>query len=207
MSAGWKKFFAGVTLRACVINAVSSAVLAFGLYNVHSLSGVTEGGVLGLTLLMDYWLDISPAVSGFVLNSLCYALGWKLLGRLFIIYSAIGTVGFSAAYWICEQFDPIWPQLAEMPLAAAIIGAAFVGITVGLCVRTGGAPGGDDALAMSISHVTHIDIQWIYLAFDLIVLGLSLSYIPLSRIAYSLLSVTISGQLVGIVQKFKLPKR
>ena len=204
--SGWKEAFRQMTPAACLINALSSAVLAFGLYNVHALSGVTEGGVLGLTLLMDYWLDISPAVSGFVLNTLCYILGWKLLGKLFILYSAIGTAGFSIAYKICEQFNPVWPQLAEMPLLAAVVGAAFVGITVGLCVRTGGAPGGDDALAMSISHVTHIDIQWIYLCFDLIILLASLSYIPLSRIAYSLLSVIISGQLVGFVQKVKVPE-
>ena len=205
--AGWKDAIRQMKPGACLINALSSAALAFGLYNVHALSGVTEGGVLGLTLLLDYWLNISPAFSGMVFNILCYLLGWKLLGKLFILYSAIGTAGFSIAYKICEQFDPVWPQLAEMPLAAAVVGAAFVGITVGLCVRTGGAPGGDDALAMSISHVTHIDIQWIYLCFDLIVLGASLSYIPLNRIAYSLLSVTISGQLVGFVQKFQMPKR
>ena len=197
----------GVTLKACLINFFSSAVLAFGLYNVHALSVVTEGGVLGATLLLDYWCNISPAVSGFVLNALCYALGWKLLGRVFLIYSGVATVGFSLAYKIFEQFDPLWPQLVDHPLLAAVVGALFVGITVGFCVRAGGAPGGDDALAMSISHLTHIDIQWVYLCFDLIVLGLSISYIPLSRIAYSLLTVIISGQLVGWVQKIPAVKK
>lgn len=46
-------------------------------------------------------------------------------------------------------------QLADRPLLAAILGALFVGIGVGLCVRAGGAPGGDDALAMSIHKVTN----------------------------------------------------
>ena len=31
---------------------LGSAILAFGLYNVHALSNVTEGGVLGMTLLL-----------------------------------------------------------------------------------------------------------------------------------------------------------
>ena len=34
-----------------VCNIAGSAILAFGLYNVHALSGVTEGGILGLSLI------------------------------------------------------------------------------------------------------------------------------------------------------------
>ena len=89
-----------------------------------------------------------------------------------------------------------------MPLAAALIGALFVGIGAGLCVRTGGAPSGDDALAMSISHATGWKIQWVYLMTDLIVLVMSLSYIPVKRIGYSLFTVLLSGQLIGFLQNF-----
>ena len=88
-----------------------------------------------------------------------------------------------------------------MPLLASIVGSIFVGVGSGLCVRVGGATSGDDALAMSLSRVTKIKIQWIYLASDLIVLLLSLSYIPLRRIAYSLLTVILSGQIIGLLQK------
>ena len=87
-----------------------------------------------------------------------------------------------------------------MPLAASLLGAVFVGVGAGLCVRIGGAPGGDDALAMSLSHVTHIKIQWIYLLSDFAVLVLSLSYIPLNRMVYSILTVLLSGQIIGFVQ-------
>ena len=189
----------------CLTAFFSSVFLAFGLYHVHSISGITEGGVLGATLLLDHWLSLSPAVSGFVMNLLCYAWGWKLLGRFFIAYSLIATVGFSAAYKVFELFPPLWPQLAELPLLAAVAGALFVGVGAGLSVRAGGASGGDDALAMCLAHVTGIGIQWAYLSTDLVVLGLSLTYIPLRRIGYSLLTVLISGQLIGFVQKLPLP--
>lgn len=190
----------GLKAKNCVIAALSSAFLAFGLYHVHSFSGVTEGGVLGMTLLLDHWFHISPAVSGFILNAICYVLGWKLLGKEFIGYSAISSFGFSASYWIFEQFGPLWPNLYEYPLAAALLGAVFVGVGAGFCVRAGGAPSGDDALAMSISHVTGCKIQWIYLVSDLLILALSASYIPLERLVYSLLTVILSGQIIGRIQ-------
>lgn len=191
---------------SCIVALLASAFLAFGLYHVHSFSGVTEGGVLGLTLLLEHWLHISPALSGFVLNALCYALGWRLLGREFIAYSAIASVGFSVAYKVCEQFPPLWPQLAELPLLAAIVGAVFVGVGAGVCVRAGGATGGDDALAMSAAHVTGWNIEWVYLLSDFVVLALSVSYIPLERIGYSILTVLLSGQIIGLIQKLPFDK-
>ena len=93
-----------------------------------------------------------------------------------------------------------------MPLLASIVGALFIGIGAGICVRVGGATCGDDALAMSLSHVSKIPIQWIYLISDLTVLGLSLSYIPLKKIAYSLLTVVLSGQIIGWIQKITVKR-
>lgn len=188
-------------LKPTLLCILGSGILAFGLYNIHALSGVTEGGILGMTLLLRHWFHISPAISGFLMNAACYLLGWRHLGRTFVAYSIVSGGFFSIAYGICEQFPPLWPQLAEMPLAAALIGAVFVGVGVGLCVRAGGAPGGDDALAMVVSHLTKADIRWAYLASDLIVLALSLTYLDFKRIALSLLTVLLSGQIIGIVQK------
>ena len=80
-----------------------------------------------------------------------------------------------------------------------------MGVGVGLAVRAGGAPGGDDALAMSLAHVTHLKLEWLYLISDLIVLVLSLTYIPPLRLLYSLFTVVISGQLIGLIQKIPEP--
>ena len=197
--------FKDVKVSSCVISILASSILAFGLYNVHSVSKVTEGGILGLTLLLEYWFKISPALSGFVLNLVCYITGWKLFGRTFLVYSMISTAGFSLSYKIFEQFPPLFPQIANMPLLAAIVGALFVGVGAGFCVKAGGAPSGDDALAMSMAKVTGAKIQYMYLITDLSVLLLSLTYIPLSRMVYSLLTVLISGQLVGLILKIKFP--
>lgn len=198
---GFVKLLFGLKGKNCAVSILGSAILAFGLYQIHSFSGVTEGGVLGMTLLLHHWAGISPAVSGLVMNLACYIMGFHLLGREFILYSIVSGGSFSLFYAVFEQFPPLWPQLSEYPLFAAVFGALFVGIGVGLAVRAGGAPGGDDALAMSISHVTHWNIQWVYLMSDLIVLGLSVSYIPLRRLGYSLLTVILSGLLIGWMQR------
>ena len=195
-----------LSAKRCVLALLGSIILSFGIYNVHSLSGVTEGGALGLTLLFEYWFHISPAVTSAVINIVCYAIGIKTFGKEFIFYSLISTVGFSGSYAIFEQFPRIYPEIASMPLLAAVVGAIFVGVGVGLAVKAGGAPTGDDALAMSLSKIFKLNIEWIYLITDIIVLALSLTYIPPLKIFYSVITVIISGQIVGFIQRIKLEK-
>lgn len=195
-----------LNLRKILFNIAGSAVLSFGLFNIHSMSGVTEGGFLGMTLLLRYWLNVSPAVSGFVMNAFGYILGIIVLGKSFIAYSVIAGIGFSVFYAMFEGIGPLFPWIAQMPFLAAILGAVFVGVGTGLCVSADGAPCGDDALAMSISKIFKLDIRWAYLLFDVIVLALSLSYLDVKRILMSLLTVFLSGQIIGFIQKLTAKK-
>ena len=180
---------------------LGALIQAIGLCNIHAFADVTEGGVLGATLLIEHWFLISPALSAFVLNAACYLFGWRTLGKEFLVYSAIAGVAYSIFYALLEPFAPLWPGIAESPLWAAIVGAMFIGVGAGLGVRAGGAPCGDDALAMALSRLTKIDIQWIYLLTDGLVLGLSVTYIPLQKLGWSLLTVVLSGQIIGWMQK------
>ena len=193
--------FSRLSAKNCFLALLGAAIQAVGVCNIHAYSGVTEGGVLGATLLIQHWLHISPAVSSLLLNTACYLLGWRTLGREFILYSILAGGGFSLFYALCEPFAPLWPALVTSPLLCAVIGAVFVGVGAGLSVRAGGAPGGDDALAMSLSRILKWDIQWVYLFSDLVVLALSATYIPWQKLGYSLLTVLLSGQIIGWVQK------
>ena len=177
--------------------ALGAAILAFGLYNVHSQSHITEGGVLGMTLLMEHWLGVSPAVSEVVLDGICYALGLRYLGKAFLPHALSATGCFALFYALNERIGPLLPNLGGMPLAAAVAGGVFVGVGVGLVVRAGGAAGGDDALALVLSKKLGWKLPAAYLATDLTVLLVSLSYLPPLKIACSLVTVTISSFLIG----------
>lgn len=63
---------------------LGAAVLSFGLFNVHSQSKITEGGILGLTLFLHHWTGISPGIFSFLLDMTCYIIGFRLLGTDFL---------------------------------------------------------------------------------------------------------------------------
>ncbi len=78
-------------------------------------------------------------------------------------------------------------------------GGVFVGVGAGLVVRCNASAGGDDALALSIHKVTGLKLARCYLFTDLSVLLLSLSYIPITKIVFSLVTVFISSPLIDFV--------
>ena len=184
-----------------LIIVLGACILSFGLYNIHERTGVTEGGVLGMTLLLQHWFGLSPAITSPVMDIACYLLAWHFLGNAFAKYAVAASLAFAASHALWEQFPPLLPDLSAFPMAAAILGALFVGLGVGLVVRIGGACGGDDALALTIAHVSRWPISRCYLFTDLAVLLLSLTYIPFARIVYSLVTVTISSAVIGRVQR------
>lgn len=181
---------------------LGAAILAFGLFNVHAQSCITEGGVLGATLLIRHWLGITPAVSEVVLDVLCYGLGLRFLGKDFLRKAIVATGCYAFFYAVNERIGYILPDMSAMPILAALTGGLFVGVGVGLVVRAGGAAGGDDALALVIAKVFGVNVSRAYLITDTIVLLLSLSYIPLRSIACSLMTVMLSSFIIGKIHTF-----
>ena len=198
-----KKLTEGFTFSKVIIIILGAAIVSFGIHNIHQQTGITEGGVIGFMLLSNHWLGISPSILTTVLDVTCYILAFRYLGERFIRLSIFSTLTVSGFFKIWEMFPPMLPNLTAYPLTAAICGGLFVGVGVGLIVRQGGSSGGDDALALTISRITKWRISRAYLITDLTVLFLSLTYIPVSRIAYSLVTVTISSLAIDYIQNFK----
>lgn len=176
-----------------------TALLSFGLYNIHQQSGITEGGVLGMILLLNHWFGIPPAILSPALDAVCYILGFKYLGKDFLKLSVAATISLAFFFWLWECFPPVLPDLSGHPLIAALAGGLFVGLGVSFVVRYGASSGGDDALALVISKLTRCRLSRSYLVTDLTVLTLSLSYIPLGRIVFSLITVTVSSLLIDFM--------
>ncbi len=190
----------GLTLKRILIIMLGAMICSFGIHNIHERTDITEGGILGLMLLIEHWCGFSPAYITPVLDVACYVLAFRFLGGQFIKTSVISTLFVSGFFKLWEQFPHMLPDLSAWPLAAAIAGSIFIGVGVGLIVRQGGSAGGDDALALTISHTLRWRLSMSYMFTDGIVLALSLSYIPVVRIVYSLITVTISSWLVDWVQ-------
>ena len=161
--------------RTVLAIVLGTAITTFGIYNVHRQADITEGGILGLILLFNFWLGMSSSILSPLLDTLSYALGFKYLGKEFLKTSIFATICMAGFFRLWELFPPVLPSLAEYPLTAALVGGCFIGTGCGLVVRQGASCAGDDALALVISKITGCRISRAYLLTDVTVLVFSLS--------------------------------
>nr|WP_243196475.1 YitT family protein [[Eubacterium] tenue] len=186
-------------LKRIGIIMLGATILAFGSYNFNYQNNITEGGVLGLLLLIKNVFDISPSFSSLIIDLSLFALGTKFFGKKFLLYSVLSTITFSTTYNLWESIGFLIPSFENNMLMASVLAGIGVGIGVGLVIRGGGASGGDDVIALIGNKFTPLKVNHIYLISDCIVLILSLVYLDFKQILFSLIAVTISGKIISLI--------
>ena len=86
-------------------------------------------------------------------------------------------------------------------LIGSILAGICVGIGVGLVVRGGGVSGGDDVIALLGNKFLKLKVNYVYLITDATMLLMSLIYLDIKQIFYSIIAVTISGKIISIIYK------
>ena len=184
------------TLKSIILIIIGATILSFGSYNFNYQNNVTEGGVLGLLLLMQHIFNISPSITSIVIDFSLFAIGSKFFGKRFLLYSILSTITFSTTYKIWESIGFLVPSFKNNMLIASILAGIGVGIGVGLVVR-----GGDDVIALLGNKLLKIKVNYVYLATDAIVLFMSLVYLDIKQVIFSIIAVTISGKIISMIYK------
>jgi uncharacterized membrane-anchored protein YitT (DUF2179 family) len=180
---------------------LGSSIVAYGIYNIHSRCSITEGGELGIELLIYNLLNISPAIVSLIIDVTSYIIGSILFGKKFLLNAIIGTISYSFFYFIFENTPTIFLDLSNQLLLASIIGGILVGIGCGVVIYNDGACGGDDAIALIISKTLRVPVSISYLLLDIFVIIISISYIGINNIMYSFLTAIISSILIGVISR------
>lgn len=189
------------TLKSILLIIIGATILSFGSYNFNYQNNVTEGGVLGLLLLLQHVFNISPSITSVVIDFSLFTIGSKFFGKKFLLYSILSTITFSSTYKIWEKIGFLVPSFTNNMLIASILAGIGVGVGVGLVVRGGGASGGDDVIALLGNKFLKLKVNHVYLATDAIVLLMSLVYLDIKQVFFSIIAVTISGKIISIIYK------
>ena len=98
-------------LKTTVSITIGTAITTFGLYNVHQQADITEGGILGLILLLNFWLGMSSSLLSPILDFLSYLMGFKYLGKEFLKTSIFATLCMACFF---PRSFPVW-QISLLP--------------------------------------------------------------------------------------------
>ena len=182
-----------------------SMLVGFVVCTIHSKTQLTEGGEIGIELLLLNWFGVSPAISSICIDFIFYFLGFFILNKKFRINAVIGTLAYSFSYFLFEQINFSWAFISNL-LLSSIIGGVLLGIGCGLVVRCIGSCGGDDSLALILSKVTKMPLFFCYFGVDILVILMATSYIKITLIPYSILTSFISSLIIDVVSRKSLAK-
>ena len=79
-----------------ILILLGSLILSFGIYNLNYQNNITEGGVLGLLLLLKNLFNIELSVANLIIDTALLIMAYKFFGKQFLIYSIIATFSFSS---------------------------------------------------------------------------------------------------------------
>lgn len=184
-----------------ILISIGCFISAFGIYNIHRQTAITEGGLIGLSLLIYHYFNLSVGISAPFFDLLLYLLGAKHFGADFLKRSIFASISYAFFYNVLSFFNPLFTSFDDKPLIGAILGGLFIGVGAGLIVSTKTAGTGDDSLALLMSKFFKINVGYCYVVSDILVLTLSISYIGITKIVYSLITVTISSCLIAFISK------
>ncbi|MGT2960073.1 YitT family protein [Streptococcus caballi] len=179
--------------------AIGIAIYTFGFVKFNMTNHLAEGGIAGITLILNSLLRINPAYSSLVLNIPLFILGARVLGKKSLALTIYGTVVMSVFIWLWQQVPIQVPLKGDMMLVAFMAGL-FSGAGSGLVFRFGATTGGTDIIARVVEEKSGFKVGQTLLFVDALVLLASLSYIDLQHMLYTLIASFVFSQVLTIVQ-------
>lgn len=192
-------------LQTIIPIIAGSAIYAFGLMYFIIPNELMEGGVTGITVLLNYAFNISPSISTMALNIPLFLVGMKILGKRQSIYTGLGIASLTLFLWLFEALIDrgyVVPFHTEQDyILAALYAGVTLGAGLGIVFRFGGTTGGSDIIARIINRKFGFSMGQIILSLDILIIGLSLFFIPLERILYTLVAVFIASKVIDFIQE------
>ena len=183
------------TLRDIILVIIGSFIFSAGVNTFIITADLGEGGVTGLAIVLYYAYHISPGLTNFVLNALLIAVGYKFLSRRSMLLTILATVLISVFLGLTES----WQVDSNNILVNAIFGGTCVGLGIGVIVLAGVTTAGTTILARIANKYLDVSTPYALLFFDLIVVLISLTVIPLPSALVTVISLYIGTKVMEFV--------
>ncbi|NMP58653.1 YitT family protein [Enterococcus mundtii] len=186
------------TMKEVFFIILGTSIYAFGLVYLNIANQLAEGGVSGITLILRALFHIDPAYSTLLINIPLILLGGKILGKRALAFTVLGTVSLSVFLWIWQRI-PLQINLEHDLLIVSLLAGLIAGVGSGIVYRMGGTTGGSDIIARILEKNHGISMGRSLLAFDVIVLLASLTYIDLKRMMYTLIASYVFSRVIDFI--------
>lgn len=158
---------------------------------------ILDGGVTGVSIILYKLFKIPLSILVIILNIPFVYIGYKNLGKNFLIRTVFSMVCFSLFLSFFEHFSAFTEEI----LLATVFGGALLGIGVGLVIHFGGCVDGTESVAIVISKKTNLSVGQVVLIFNLVIYTVAGFIFGFDRAMYSLLTYFITFKIIDFVSE------
>ena len=158
---------------------------------------ILDGGVTGISIIIFKLFHIPLSILVLVLNIPFIYIGYKNLGKSFLVRAIYCMVLFSLSLHYFENFQSFTDEI----LLATVFGGGILGIGVGIVIRFGGCVDGTESVAIVISKKTSLSVGQIVLIFNLFIYTVAGFIFGFDRAMYSLLTYFITSKVVDFISE------
>lgn len=184
------------TVKECLYILFGGLIFSVGINYFTIPNLLSEGGIIGLTVIAHYLFDLSPGMVNFILNTVLVLIGYKFLEKRAIIYTLFSIFSCSLFMYITEGTGK---RITDDPLLAAIFAGLLVGGGLGIIFRAGGTSGGTTILAKLANQFLGWSMGKGILSIDIIVVAGSVFIIGLVKAMYTLIAVYIGAKVIDFI--------
>lgn len=182
-------------LKDLIMVILGSVCYALALTMLAIPSQLTEGGIPGAAIILHYAFDWSPGIITFILTTIIMLIGYKFLPKRALLLSILTVPLISLSMFFTEGLvGPVGD-----PLVAAIFAGLFIGVGIGLILRTGSSMGGTSLIAKMLHDTFGFDMVRTIFVLDLcIVLSGMLVIGPLNTL-YTIIALFIAKKSTDLI--------
>jgi uncharacterized membrane-anchored protein YitT (DUF2179 family) len=187
-----KSKFAYSIFWNCALITVGSLIQAIALKSIATPHMFVPGGLFGVSSLLYYLTDfLNPGLLYLLFNVPMFILGYILISRRFLWYSALAMVLITLFY----QVIPLEIHIENQLYAALTLGV-LLGFGAGMVLRSLGSNGGLDVIAVILYQKYNIGIGKTYFGFNLILFSLSFASLDNDLVIASMIAVFVTSQIL-----------
>ena len=180
-----------------VMIAFGAMVAAFAIEEFLVPNTILDGGVVGISIMINLKTDITLGLLTFIINIPFLIIGLKKLGKLFIAKSAVGMVMFSVFVSIFEM----WVDMTEVTLLAVVYGGVILGIGCGLVIKYGGCLDGTETVAILLNRKFKWPVGQTVLIINVVIYTIAGLMFGWDRAMLSLLTYFITSKIIDFVEE------
>jgi uncharacterized membrane-anchored protein YitT (DUF2179 family) len=156
---------------------------------------IIDGGIIGVSLILDYLTPLSFSVLVVLLNIPFMFSGYKMIGKTFVVSSLVGILSLAFFEPLLHDLEPFTNEL----ILATVFGGLVLGVGVGLVIRHGGSLDGTEIFGILITKKIPFSIGEIVMFLNIFVFGWAGFVFGPERAMYSILTYYIAFKTIDTV--------